>query len=79
MIGLRNIKPINIIKAKNEANTEYYKESYVIVSEPKTGAIKGISGIRLLDRKSNYNYEEVIYSYVGTCLRIVRRRVLYAG
>ncbi|MCI8671084.1 MAG: hypothetical protein HFI36_03485 [Bacilli bacterium] len=38
-----------ILKAKKEPNTEFYRESYALISEPKTGAIKAIGGIRLLD------------------------------
>ena len=51
----------NIIKkqmeiAKKQANTEFYRESYALIGEPKTGAIKAIAGIRRLD---NGEYQDV--------------------
>lgn len=36
-----------LILAKKYGNTEYYKDSYALVSDPLTGSIKAISGIRL--------------------------------
>lgn len=36
-------------KAKKQANTEFYKESYALISNPKTGGIIAIAGIRRLD------------------------------
>lgn len=38
-----------LILAKKYGNTEYYKDSYTLVSDPLTGSIKAISGIRLND------------------------------
>lgn len=38
-----------IIKGKKEVNTEFYRESYVMVSDPLTGALRAIAGVRLLD------------------------------
>ena len=38
----------NLIKAKKYPNTDYLTDSYVIISSPKTGEIKAISGQRLL-------------------------------
>lgn len=38
-----------LILAKKYGNTEYYKDSYALVSDPLTGSIKAISGIRLND------------------------------
>lgn len=38
-----------LLLAKKYANTEYYKDSYALISDPKTGSIKAISGIRLND------------------------------
>ena len=48
-----------IIKAKSDANTEYYKESYVVVSDPLTGAIKAMSGLRLIGDKNNSSWQDV--------------------
>lgn len=36
-----------LLLSKKYANTEYFKESYALISDPKTGSIKAISGIRL--------------------------------
>lgn len=35
--------------AKKLPNTEYYRESYALISDPKTGAMRTIAGIRRLD------------------------------
>lgn len=49
-LEIENIIKEQIKKAKKMPNTEYYKESYVLVSEPSTGSIKAISGIRINDK-----------------------------
>lgn len=38
-----------LILAKKYGNTEYFKDSYALVSDPLTGSIKAISGIRIND------------------------------
>jgi len=43
-------------KAKRMANTEFYRESYALISEPTTGKMKAIAGIRMLD---NGEYQDV--------------------
>ena len=48
------LKVENIIKeqiehAKTLANTEFYRESYALISEPNTGSIVAVAGIRRLD------------------------------
>lgn len=43
-------------KAKKEVNTEFYKESYALVSNPNTGGIVAVAGIRRLDNES---YQDV--------------------
>lgn len=55
-----------IVAAKTDANTEYYKESYVVVSEPNTGAIKAISGLRLLGNKENRSFQDVTTNIINT-------------
>ena len=45
-----------ILKAKKEPNTEFYKESYALISEPSTGNIKVAAGIRILD---NNEFQDV--------------------
>lgn len=51
-IEIENILKDKILKAKNEQNTNYYKESYAIVSDPNTGAIVAMSGKRILKSDS---------------------------
>lgn len=48
------VKVENIIKeqikvAKTRPNTEYFRESYALISDPNTGNIRSIAGIRLMD------------------------------
>jgi len=45
-----------IEKAKKQANTEFYKETYVLISDPNTGGINAAAGIRRLD---NGEYQDV--------------------
>lgn len=47
-IKIEKILQEKILEAKNEPNTNYYKESYAIVSDPNTGAIISMTGKRLL-------------------------------
>lgn len=48
-----------MLKAKKTANTEFYKESYVLISEPSTGAIKAIAGIRLITNGKDTSFQDV--------------------
>ncbi len=41
-----------ILLGKKYANTEYYRESYALISDPYTGSIMAISGMRLNDDNS---------------------------
>lgn len=65
-LKLEEILKEQIIKAKNDINTEYYKESYVVVSEPATGAIKAMSGIRLIGNKKNPTFQEVTSNIINS-------------
>lgn len=49
-LEIENIIKEQIIKAKKLPNTEYYHESYVLIGDPNTGAIKALSGIRINDK-----------------------------
>lgn len=53
---VEDIIKMQIESAKKQVNTEYYRESYALISEPKTGAIRVMAGIRLLD---NGEYQDV--------------------
>ncbi len=48
-----------MIKNKKLPNTEYYKESYALVSEPKTGNIKAIVGLRMISNNKDINFQDV--------------------
>ncbi len=49
----------NLIKANTMANTKYYKESYALVSDPTTGAIKAIAGIRKITNGRDTSFQDV--------------------
>ena len=48
-----------ILKAKKTANTEFYKESYALISDPLTGSIKAIAGIRLITNGKDSSFQDV--------------------
>ena len=48
-----------MLKAKKTANTEFYKESYALISEPSTGAIKAVAGIRLITNGKDTSFQDV--------------------
>lgn len=48
-VKVENIIKEQILKAKKTPNTEYYKESYAMVSDPSSGGVRAIAGIRLID------------------------------
>ncbi len=48
-----------IIKAKQEPNTEYYNHSFVIVSNPNTGEILAMAGKQVVSKNGEY----VVYDY----------------
>jgi len=65
-VKVEEILKKQIVKAKKDANTEYYKESYVIVSEPSTGAIKAISGLRLIGNTKDPSFQEVTPNIINS-------------
>lgn len=48
-----------MIKAKKTANTEFYKESFALVSDPLTGNMKAIAGIRLITNGTDYSFQDI--------------------
>ena len=48
-----------MLKAKKTANTEFYKESYALISDPTTGSIKAIAGIRLITNGLDTSFQDV--------------------
>ena len=53
----------NLIMAKKYPNTEYLTDSYVIISNPNTGAIRAISGQRYL---SNEEFNDVVINNISS-------------
>jgi len=64
-INAEEILKEQILKAKSDINTEYYKESYVVVSEPLTGALKSMAGFRLVGNKNNYSWQDVTTNIIN--------------
>ena len=58
-LEVENIIKEEILKAKKTLNTEFYKESYALISDPLTGAIKAIAGIRLITNGKEYSFQDV--------------------
>lgn len=48
-----------ILKAKKKANTEFYRESYALISDPLTGAVRTIAGIRINTNGKDYSFSDV--------------------
>lgn len=48
-----------LLKAKKEKNTKYYNHSFVVIVEPKTGAILAMSGKKIVEDDGQY----FIYDY----------------
>lgn len=48
-LEVEKIMKEQIKKAKELPNTEFYRESYALISEPNTGAMRVIAGLRRLD------------------------------
>ena len=62
-LKLDEIVKNKILKAKKEKNTGYYKESYVVLSNPITGAIIALTGQRYLNDKS---FQDVTTNIINT-------------
>lgn len=58
-VKIEEIIKKEILKAKKTPNTEFYKESYALISEPSTGSIKAIAGIRLNTNGKEINFSDV--------------------
>ena len=58
-IKVEEIIKEEILKAKKTANTEFYKESYALISDSLTGSIKAIAGIRLITNGKDSSFQDV--------------------
>ncbi len=48
-----------LVNSTKMANTKYYKESYALISEPLTGNIKAIAGIRKITNGKDIKFQDV--------------------
>lgn len=48
-----------LLKVKKMKNTEFLKEHYAMIGDPKTGAILAITGRRILENGRDFQFEEV--------------------
>ena len=56
---LENTVKETILKVKKFPNTEYLKESYAIIGDPNTGAIRAIVGERFLENGKQSGFQEI--------------------
>jgi len=56
---VEEILEAEVVKTKEEQNTEYYNRSFVIISNPKTGEILAMAGKQAKGEKGNYK----VYDY----------------
>ena len=68
-----------ILKAKKEKNTGYYKESYVIISDPNTGGIIAMSAYRLLKDNNFMDITPNIISNSFTVGSVVKGATITVG
>lgn len=60
-LKVEEILKTEITKAKKMPNTEFYHESYALISDPNTGNIRSIAGLRLLD---NGEFQDVTINVI---------------
>ncbi|MBE6138244.1 MAG: penicillin-binding protein 2 [Firmicutes bacterium] len=53
-IEVEKILEQELVKAKKEANTEYYNKSFVVITNPKTGEILAMSGKQIIQSGESY-------------------------
>ncbi len=78
-IEIEKILKEKILQAKNEPNTNYYKESYAIVSNPNTGAIIAMSGKRLIKKDSWQDITSNIINNSFTVGSVVKGATMAVG
>ena len=49
----------NLIRAKNEANTNYFSKTYVVLEEPNTGEVLAITGRQILKNDNDYIINDI--------------------
>lgn len=78
-IEIENILKDKIEKAKQEANTNYYKESYAIVSNPNDGSIIAIAGKRRIKKDSWQDVASNIINSSYTVGSVVKGATIAVG
>lgn len=71
-----------ILKAKNELNTEYYNHSFVVIQKPNSGEILAMSGKQAVYKNGNYeiyDYTPEILTSPMTVGSIVKGASMYVG
>ena len=71
-----------IIRAKSEANTEYYNHSFVVIQQPNTGEILAMSGKQAILKNGQYeiqDYTPGIITSPMTVGSIVKGASMYVG
>ena len=71
-----------ILRAKSEANTEYYNHSFVVIQQPNTGEILAMSGKQVLLKNGEYviqDYTPGIITSPMTVGSIVKGASMYVG
>lgn len=63
-IEIESILEEEILKAKEQPNTELFTDAYAIVSDPTTGAIIAASGKRLIDNNKSYSFVDITHTIV---------------
>ncbi|MBQ6546511.1 MAG: penicillin-binding protein 2 [Bacilli bacterium] len=58
-ISIDNMLEKELMKAKREANTEYFNRSYVIIQNPNTGEILSMSGKKLINKDGVYKAYDI--------------------
>ena len=48
-----------LLRAKGEANTNFFNRSYVVIQQPETGEILAISGMQIIKTGEEYTYVDV--------------------
>lgn len=71
-IEIEKILEKEMIKAKKSPNSKYFKESFIIVSNPQDGSIISLIGKKINEDNTfvDYSYYNVINSYnMGSCVK----------
>ncbi len=57
--NINDIIKTNMVKAKKEVNTNYFTDTYVLVSDVKTNNIISLNGIEILSNNKDYSFKDI--------------------